>query len=276
MDPYKSVGRHDRSSSRGYFSGSGSRPRYVFEPPRPDDRGMMGGFDKSGSWSGQGSQPDGYVRNRFSNGGYRGGQFRRFSNGGDRVSRGRHGNNNQFSGRMHNWMSGNRRERGNSAVFRRSRSRSPVPWNGRDILSPPHDGSRAEERMMERTRFPFQNRFLEDQEIGFISPPRNRMPSPRFSERRSYDSGANHNSFRERRFEHGQRHDAGSSLRRLNSDNSNNFIPFRRQRRFDNVEDSTGGNRFEMRQQQTGRADVMDDGGDDVRRSGFTKKSRWV
>ncbi|KAL0734486.1 hypothetical protein Bca4012_010696 [Brassica carinata] len=272
VDPYKSFGRHDRSSSRGHFSGSGSRPRNVFEPPRPDERGMVGGFDQSGSRSGQGSQPDGHVHNRFSNGGYRGGQFRRFSNGGDRVSRGRHGNNNQFSGRMHNWMSGNRRERGNSPVFRRSRSRSPVPWTGRDIVSPPHDGLRAEERMMERARFPFQNRFLEDQEIGFVSPSRNRMPSPRFIERRSYDSGANHNSFRERRFGLGQRHDAGSSVRRLNSDNSNNFVTFRRQRTFDSVEDSTGGNRFEMRQQQTRRADVTDDGGDDVRRFRFHRK----
>ncbi|KAF8113151.1 hypothetical protein N665_0055s0016 [Sinapis alba] len=268
MDPYKFSGRHDRSSGRGYFSGSGSRPHYVFEPPHHDDLGMMGGFDQSGSGSGQGSQPNGYVGNRFSNGGYRGGRsFRRFSNGGDRVLRGSHGDNNQFSGRMHNWMSGNMRERGNSPVFRRSRSRSPVQWNGRDVLPPRHDGFRAEERMMERERFPFQKRFLEDQEIGFISPPRNRMPSPRFVERRSYDSGANHNSFmRERSFGLGQRYDAGSSLRRVNADNRNNYIPFRRQRTFDGVEESTGGNNFEMRQQQTRRADVTEDGGDDVRR----------
>uniref|UniRef100_A0A0D3EAD3 Uncharacterized protein n=1 Tax=Brassica oleracea var. oleracea TaxID=109376 RepID=A0A0D3EAD3_BRAOL len=220
-----------RSSGRGYFSGSGSRPPYVLKPPHPENLGMMGGFDHSGSGSGQGSQPDGYVRKRFSNGGYRGGRFRRSSNGGDRVLRGRHGDNNQFYGRMHNWMSGNRRGRGNSPVFRRSRSRSPVPWNGGDRLSHPHDEFRAEERMMESMRFSFQERFFEDQEIGFMSPPRNRMPPTRFDERRSHDSGTNRNSFRGRRFGLGQRHDAGRSLRRLNSGNSNNFIPFRRQRR---------------------------------------------
>ncbi|CAN6868993.1 unnamed protein product [Brassica oleracea] len=262
MAPYKCFGRHDRSSGRGYFSGSGSRPPYVLEPPHPENLGMMGGFDQSGSGSGQGSQPDGYVRKRFSNGGYRGGRFRRSSNGGDRVLRGRHGDNNQFYGRMHNWMSGNRRGRGNSPVFRRSRSRSPVPWNGGDRLSHPHDGFRAEERMMESVRFPFQERFLEDQEIGFMSPPRNRMPPPRFEERRSHDSGANHNSFRESRFGLGQRHDAGRSLRRLNSDNSSNFIPFRRQRR------------FEVRQEQTRRDDITEDGGDDVAGSGFAKESQ--
>ncbi|XP_013608118.1 PREDICTED: uncharacterized protein LOC106314851 [Brassica oleracea var. oleracea] len=282
MAPYKCFGRHDRSSGRGYFtgrgyfSGSGSRPPYVLEPPHPENLGMMGRFDQSGSGSGQGSQPDGYVRKRFSNGGYRGGRFRRSSNGGDRVLRGRHGDNNQFYGRMHNWMSGNRRGRGNSPVFRRSRSRSPVPWNGGDRLSHPHDGFRAEERMMESVRFPFQERFLEDQEIGFMSPPRNRMPPPRFDERRSHDSGTNRNSFRGRRFGLGQRHDAGRSLRRLNSDNSNNFIPFRRQRRFDDMEDSTGANKFKMRQQQTRRADITEDGGDDVAGSGFAKESRWV
>ncbi|CAG7909791.1 unnamed protein product [Brassica rapa] len=267
MSPYNCFGRHDRSSGRGYFRGSGSRLPYVLEPPHPENLGMMGRFDQSGSGSGQGSQPDGYVRKRFSNGGYRGG---RFSNGGDHVMRGRHGDNNQFSGRMHNWRSGNRRERRNSPVFRRSRSRSPVQWNGGDRLSHPHDGFRAEERMMESVRFPFQERFLEDQEIGFMSPPRNRMPPPGFDERRSH--GTNRNSFRGRRFGLGQRHDAGRSLRRLNSDNSNNFIPFRRQRRFDGVEDSTGGNKFEVRQQQTRRADI--DGVDDVAGSGFAKESR--
>uniref|UniRef100_M4EHQ2 Uncharacterized protein n=1 Tax=Brassica campestris TaxID=3711 RepID=M4EHQ2_BRACM len=270
MSPYNCFGRHDRSSGRGYFRGSGSRLPYVLEPPHPENLGMMGGFDQSGSGSGQGSQPDGYVRKRFSNGGYRGGRFRRSSNVGDRLLRGRHGDNNQFYGRIHNWMSGNRRGRGNSPVFRRSRSRSPVPWNGGDRLSHPHDGFRAEERMMESVRFPFQERFLEDQEIGFMSPPRNRMPPPGFDERRSH--GTNRNSFRGRRFGLGQRHDAGRSLRRLNSDNSNNFIPFRRQRRFDGVEDSTGGNKFEVRQQQTRRADI--DGVDDVAGSGFAKESR--
>ncbi|KAG2275486.1 hypothetical protein Bca52824_058041 [Brassica carinata] len=261
MAPYKCFGRHDRSSGRGYFSGSGSRPPYVLKPPHPENLGMMGGFDHSGSGSGQGSQPDGYVRKRFSNGGYRGGRFRRSSNGGDRVLRGRHGDNNQFYGRMHNWMSGNKRGRGNSPVFRRSRSRSPVPWNGGDRLSHPHDEFRAEERMMESMRFSFQERFFEDQEIGFMSPPRNRMPPTRFDERRSHDSGTNRNSFRGRRFGLGQRHDAGRSLRRLNSE--------------DDVEDSAGGNNFEMMQEQTRRADVTEDGGDDVAGSGFARDS-WV
>ncbi|WZZ89114.1 hypothetical protein YC2023_117693 [Brassica napus] len=264
MAPYKCFGRHDRSSGRGYFSGSGSRPPYVLKPPHPENLGMMGGFDHSGSGSGQGSQPDGYVRKRFSNGGYRGGRFRRSSNGGDRVLRGRHGDNNQFYGPMHNWMSGNKRGRGNSPVFRRSRSRSPVPWNGGDRLSHPHDEFRAEERMMERMRFSFQERFFEDQEIGFMSPPRNRMPPTRFDERRSHDSGTNRNSFRGRRFGLGQRHDAGRSLRRLNSDAKE-----------DDVEDSAGGNNFEMMQEQTRRADVTEDGGDDVAGSGFARDS-WV
>ncbi|KAL0646171.1 hypothetical protein Bca4012_044462 [Brassica carinata] len=215
MAPYKCFGRHDRSSGRGYFSGSGSRPPYVLKPPHPENLGMMGGFDHSGSGSGQGSQPDGYVRKRFSNGGYRGGRFRRSSNGGDRVLRGRHGDNNQFYGRMHNWMSGNKRGRGNSPVFRRSRSRSPVPWNGGDRLSHPHDEFRAEERMMESMRFSFQERFFEDQEIG-----------------------------------------EGDAKE-------------------DDVEDSAGGNNFEMMQEQTRRADVTEDGGDDVAGSGFARDS-WV
>ncbi|XP_013608119.1 PREDICTED: uncharacterized protein LOC106314852 [Brassica oleracea var. oleracea] len=241
--PSKELPSHDaiprtKSSGRGYFSGSGSRPPYVLKPPHPENLGMMGGFDHSGSGSGQGSQPDGYVRKRFSNGGYRGGRFRRSSNGGDRVLRGRHGDNNQFYGRMHNWMSGNRRGRGNSPVFRRSRSRSPVPWNGGDRLSHPHDEFRAEERMMESMRFSFQERFFEDQEIGFMSPPRNRMPPTRFDERRSHDSGTNH-------------------------------------AKEDDVEDSAGGNNFEMMQEQTRRADVTEDGGDDVAGSGFARDS-WV
>ncbi|KAG2275481.1 hypothetical protein Bca52824_058036 [Brassica carinata] len=189
MAPYKCFGRHDRSSGRGYFSGSGSRPPYVLKPPHPENLG-------------------------------------------------RHGDNNQFYGRMHNWMSGNKRGRGNSPVFRRSRSRSPVPWNGGDRLSHPHDEFRAEERMMESMRFSFQERFFEDQEIGFMSPPRNRMPPTRFDERRSHDSGTNH-------------------------------------AKEDDVEDSAGGNNFEMMQEQTRRADVTEDGGDDVAGSGFARDS-WV
>ncbi|CAH8389454.1 unnamed protein product [Eruca vesicaria subsp. sativa] len=272
MGPYRLSGRDERSSGRGYFRGRGSRPRNVLESPHP--KCMMGEFDQSRSGSGQGSQPDGYARNRFSNRGYSG-RLRIFPNGGDRVFRGRHGYNNQFPGRMHNWMSGNRRERGNSPVFRRSRSRSPVPWNVRDGLSPPDDEYRGDEGSMESVRLPSQKRFYENQEKGFMSPPRNEMSLPRLFERRSYDSGENHNSFRERKFGLGQRHDAGSSSRRLNSENRNNFIPFRRQGRFDGGEDSTGGNKFEMGQQQTRRDEVTEDGGDDVP-PGFTKKSRRV
>ena len=41
------------------------------------------------------------------------------------------------------------------------------------------------------------------------------------------------------------------------------------------MEDSAGGNNFEMMQEQTRRADVTEDGGDDVAGSGFARDS-WV
>uniref|UniRef100_A0A1J3G700 Uncharacterized protein n=1 Tax=Noccaea caerulescens TaxID=107243 RepID=A0A1J3G700_NOCCA len=309
--PDKFVGRDDRSGmhmrnrspGRPYFSRWDSKRRfsppnykggsYGFGRPRPkgivDDRGMLNGFDQSGSGPGPGPGPgpDGHVRRQFSNGGYRG-RFRRFQDGGDRDFRGPHGDNNQFPGRMHNRMSGNRRERGSSPVFRRlhypqsesrSGSRSPVSWNGRNNRSsPPPGGFRADERMMERVRLPFQKRFPADQEMGFMSPPRNRMSSPRFFEGRNNnsDSGENHNSFRERKFRPGQRFDAGNSTRRFNSDNNsynnnNHFRPFIRNRRFESAEDNTGGNRFEMAQQRNRRSEATEDGGgggggDDIRR----------
>ena len=43
----------------------------------------------------------------------------------------------------------------------------------------------------------------------------------------------------------------------------------------DDVEDSAGGNNFEMMQEQTRRADVTEDGGDVVAGSGFARDS-WV
>lgn len=290
--PDKFVGRDDRSGmrmrnrspGRGYFGGWDSKRRfsppnykggsYGFGRPRPksmvDDRGMMNGFDQSGSGPGPG--PDGHVRRQFSDGGYRG-RFRRFPDGGDRDFRGPHGDSNQFPGRIHNRM---RRERGNSPVFRRlhypqsesrSRSRSPVSWNGRNRSPPPPGGFRADERMMERVRLPFQKRFPADQEMDFMSPPRNRMSSPRFFEGRNNDAGENHNSFRERKFRPGQRFDVGNSVRRVNPDNNNNhFRPFIRHRRFEGAEENTGGNRFGMAQQRTQRSEAMEDDGDDNRR----------
>lgn len=293
--PDRFVGRDDRSgmhmrnriTGRGYFSGWNSKRRfsppnykggsYGFGRPRPkrvtDDRGMMNGFDESGS--GSVPEPDGYVRRQFSNGGYRG-RFRRFPDGGDRNFRGPHSDTNQFPGRMHNRMSGNRRERGGSPVFRRlhypqsesrSRSRSPVSWNGRNRSSPPPPGGfREDKRMMERVRLPFQKRFPADQEMGYMSPPRNRMSSPRFFEGRNNDAGENHNSFRERKFRPGHRFDVGNSMRRPNSDN-NNLRPFIRNRRYDDAVENTGGNRFMMAQQQRTRwSEATEDGGDDTGR----------
>ncbi|VYS70122.1 unnamed protein product [Arabidopsis thaliana] len=281
--PDRFVGRDDRSGMRmrnrsprrGYISGWDSKRH--FSPPnykdgsyssgRPwhkrmaDDRGMVNGFDESGSGQGPGPEPEGYVRRQFSNGGYRG-RFKRFPDGGDRKFRAPHSDTNQFPGRMHNRMSGNRRERGGSPVVRRlhhpqsesrSRSRSPVSWNGRNRSSPPPPGGfRADERTTERVRLPFQKRFPADQEMGYMSPPRNRMSSPRFFEGRNNDGGENHNSFRERKFRPGQKFDFGNSMRRQNSDNyhNNNFRPFIRNRRFDGAEENTGGDRFEMAQQR--------------------------
>ncbi|VVB14810.1 unnamed protein product [Arabis nemorensis] len=290
--PDKFVGRddrsgmcmHNRSPGRGYFGVW--NPKRRFSPPnykggsygfgRPrhksmvDERSMMNGFDQSGSGPGPG--PDGHVRRQFSDGGYRG-RFRRFSDGGDRDFRRPDGDTNQYPGRMHNRM---RRERGNSPVFRRlhypqsesrSRSRSPVLWNGRNRSPPPPGGFGGDERMMERVRLPFQKRFPSDQEMGFMSPPRNRMSSSsRFFEGRNNDAGENHNSFRERKFRPGQRFDAGNSMRRVNPDNNNHFRPFIRHRRFEGgTEESNGGNRFEMVQQRSRRSEAREDDGDDNR-----------
>ncbi|KAG7533948.1 hypothetical protein ISN45_Aa08g015370 [Arabidopsis thaliana x Arabidopsis arenosa] len=324
--PDRFVGRDDRSGMRmrnrsprrGYFNGWDSKRR--FSPPnykegsygsgRPwpkrmaDDRGMMNnGFDDSGAGPGPGQEPDGYVHRQFSNGGYRG-RFKRFPDGGDRKFRGPHSDTNQFPGRMHNRMSGNRRERGGSPVLRRlhypqsesrSRSRSPVSWNSRNRSSPPPPGGlRADERTTERVRLPFQKRFPADQEMGYMSPPRNRMSSPRFFEGRNNDTGENHNSFRERKFwpgqrfgenhnnfrerkfRPGQRFDVGNSMRRPNSDN-NNLRPFIRNRRFEGTEENTGGNRFEMAQQRrTRRSEATEDGGDDIRRFKFNEEQPVV
>ncbi|KAL9814075.1 hypothetical protein AtNW77_Chr5g0137461 [Arabidopsis thaliana] len=252
-----------------------------------DDRGMMNGFDESGSGQGPGPEPEpeGYVRRQFSNGGYRG-RFKRFPDGGDRKFRGPYTDTNQFSGRMHNRMSGNRRERGGSPVVRRlhhpqsesrSRSRSPVLWNGRNRSPPPPPGGfRADERTTERVRLPFQKRFPADQEMGYMSPPRNRMSSPRFFEGRNNGAGENYNSFRERKFRPGQRFYVGNSMRRPNSDN-NNLRPFIPNRRFDNPEESTGGNRFEMTQQRrTRRSETTEDGGDVIRRFKFNEEQQSV
>ncbi|EFH40440.1 hypothetical protein ARALYDRAFT_918303 [Arabidopsis lyrata subsp. lyrata] len=333
--PDRFAGRDDRSGMRmrnksprrGYFNGWDSKRR--FSPPnykdgsygsgRPwpkrmaDDRGMMNnGFDESGS--GPGPEPDGYVRRQFSNGGYRG-RFKRFPDGGDRKFRGPHSDTNQFPGRMQNRMSGNRRERGGSPVLRRlhypqsesrSRSRSPVSWNSRNRSSPPPPGGlRADERTTERVRLPFQKRFPADQEMGYMSPPRNRMSSPRFFEGRNNDTGENHNSFRERKFRPGQRFDVGNSgdnddagenhnsfrerkfrpgqrfdvghsMRRPNSDN-NNLRPFIRNRRFEGAEENTGRNRFEMAQQRrTRRSEATEEGGDDIRRFKFNEEQPVV
>ncbi|KFK43128.1 hypothetical protein AALP_AA1G083900 [Arabis alpina] len=272
-DDRSGMSMRNRSPGRGYFGGWDSKRRfsppnykgssYGFGRSRPksmvDDRSV---FDQSGPGPGPG--PDGHVRRQFSDGGYRG-RFRRFPDGGDRDFRGWRGDSNQFRGRMHNWM---RRERGNSPVFRRlhypqsesrSRSRSPVSWNGRNRSPPPLSGFRADERMMERVRVPFQK-----QKMGFTSPPRNRMSSPRFFEgRNNNDAGENHNSFRERKFWPGQRFDTGNSMRRVNSDNNNNnhFRPFIRHRRFEGMEE----NKFEMAQQRSRRSEAIEDDGDDNR-----------
>jgi hypothetical protein len=152
-----------------------------------------------------------------------------------------------------------------------------VSWNGRNNRSsPPPGGFRADERMMERVRLPFQKRFPADQEMGFMSPPRNRMSSPRFFEGRN-NSTNDSGDFRERKFRPGQRFDAGNSTRRFNSDNNynnnNHFRPFIRNRRFESAEDNNGGNRFEMAQQRNRRSEATEDGGgggggggDDIRR----------
>ncbi|EOA14670.1 hypothetical protein CARUB_v10027942mg [Capsella rubella] len=300
--PDRFIGRDDRLGMctprrGGYFSGWDSKRRfcqpnykdnsYGFGRPRhksmADDQGMMNGYDESGSG------PDGYVRRQFSNGGYRG-RCRRFPYGGDRNFKGRHSDTNQFPGRMHNRMSGNRRDRGGSPVFKRmhhpqsesrSRSRSPNSWNGINRpIPPPPGGFREDERMMERVRLPLQKRFPGDQEMGYMSPPRNIISSPRFFEGRNNDTGDNHNSFRERKFRPEHSFDVGNSMRRPNSDknnNSNNFRPFIRNMRFDGAEEKTCMNRFEMAQlERTRRAEATANGGDDTRRFKFNEEQAVV
>ncbi|XP_010482615.1 PREDICTED: uncharacterized protein LOC104761262 isoform X2 [Camelina sativa] len=310
--PDRFVGRGDPSGMHtpgrgGYFNGWDSKRRFShpnykggssgFRRPRPksmaDDQGMMNGFDESGSGPGPGPGPDGHERRQFSDGGYRG-RFRRFPDDRDRNFRGLHSDTNQFPSRMHNRMSSNWRERGGSPVYRRlhhsqsesrSRSRSPVSWNGRNRSSPPPPTGRvrADERMMERVRLPFQKRYLVDQEMGYMSPPRNRMSSPRFFEGRNNDAGENHNnSFRGRKFRPGQRFDVGNSMRRLNADknnDNNNFRPFIRNRRFDGAEENTTClNRFEMAQQERARRSeaTADGGGNDIRRFKFNEEQPVV
>ncbi|KAJ0250999.1 Dentin sialophosphoprotein-like protein [Hirschfeldia incana] len=277
--PNKFVGRErtemrmqNRSPRRGQFSRWDSehrfspsvykRGQYGFERPPPkaveEGRVRMSGFDQPGPDPG----PQGYVRRHFSNGGYRG-RFRRFPDGnGNRDFRGVDcsyppSDANDYPSRMHNSRINSRRERSNSPpVFRRlhdpqsrsrPRSRSPVSWNGQN-RSPP--GFRADDNRMERVRLPFQKRFPVDQEMGFMSPQRNQRNSRFFDSRNNDGGGENHyNNFRGRKsppgrmFRQEQRFD---NMRRVNSENNNNFRPFVRHgnnnRRFD---DGGGGSRGE-------------------------------
>ncbi|CAH2077955.1 unnamed protein product [Thlaspi arvense] len=291
-----------RSPGKGQFDGWDSKRRfsppiykggpYGFERPRPktvvEGRDMMNGFDQPGSGPG----PRGYVRRQFSNGGY-GGRFRRFpENGGYRdfkgVNRPFTGDANDYPSRMHNNRMNGRRERSNSPpVFRRvhdpqsrsrSRSRSPVSWNGRN-RSPPRfrgDGNR-----MERVRLPFQKRFPLDQEMGFMSPPRNQRNS-RFFEGRNNDGGGenHHNNLRGRKsppgrmFRPEQRFD---NMRRVNSDNFRQYMRHNNGRfgdgggsrgGYEGAEEEKNGNGFEMvhRSPPPRRVEAIDEDGDSIRR----------
>ncbi|ESQ54739.1 hypothetical protein EUTSA_v10024596mg [Eutrema salsugineum] len=312
--PNKFVGRdrsgmrmRSRSPGKGQFGGWDSKRRfspplnkggsYGFGRPRPktvvEGRGMMNGFDQPGPG------PHGYVRRQFSNGGYRG-RFRRFPDGdGNRGFRGVDrpfpGDANDYPSRMHNNRMNGRRERSNSPpVFRRlhdpqsrsrSRSRSPVSWNGRN-RSPP--GFRGDENRMERVRLPFQKRFPLDQDMAFMSPPRNQRNSRFFDGRNNDGAGENHhhhNNLRGRKsppgrmFRPEQRFD---NMRRVNSDNTN-FRPFMRHnsRRFgdggggrgggckyEGSEEEKNGNRYEMvhRPPPPRRLEAMEEDGDNIRR----------
>ncbi|XP_020872491.1 uncharacterized protein LOC9303673 [Arabidopsis lyrata subsp. lyrata] len=322
VGPNKFIGRdrsgmrmRSRSPGRGQFGGWDSKRRfsppiykggqYGFGRPRPktvvEDRVMMNGFNQPGPGPGQG--PHGYVRRQFSNGGYRG-RFRRFPDGsGNRDFRGVDrpfppGDGNDYPSRMHNNRVNNRRERSNSPpVFRRlndpqsrsrSRSRSPGSWNGRN-RSPP--GFRGDENRMERVRLPFQKRFPLDQEMGFMSPPRNQRNS-RFFDGRNNDAGGenHHNNLRGRKsppgrmFRPEQRFD--NNMRRVNLEN-NNFRPFMRHnnnnRRFVDGGGSRGGCKYEgVEEEKNGngnryemvhrpphpprRLEAMEEDGDDIRR----------
>ncbi|CAN8325928.1 unnamed protein product [Cochlearia groenlandica] len=326
--PNKFVGRdrsgmrmRSRSPGKGQFGGWDSRRRfsppvykegpYGFGRSHPktvvEGRVMMNGFDQQDTGPGPG--PHGYVRRQFSNGGYRG-RFRRFPDGGgNRDFRG--GDRlsfppavaNDYPSRMHNnWMNG-RRERSNSPpVFRRlqdpqsrsrSRSRSPVSWNARN-RSPP-SGFRADESRMERVRLPFQKRFPVEQDMRFMSPPRNQRNS-RFYDGRNSDGGGgggenHHNNLRGRRSPPGrmfrQDHNRFDNMRRVNSD-SNHFRPFVRHnnnRRFgdgggsrgggggggckqEGAEEEKNGNRYEMvhRPPPPRRLEAVEEDGDNIRR----------
>ncbi|XP_010438846.1 PREDICTED: uncharacterized protein LOC104722398 [Camelina sativa] len=300
-----------RSPVRGQYGGWNTKRRfsppnykggpYGFGRPRhktaEDDRVMMNGFDQPGPGPG----PHGYVRRQFSNGGYRG-RFSRFPDGGGtRDFRGVDrpfppGDANDYPSRMHNNRMNNRRDRSNSPpVFRRmhdpqsrsrSRSRSPGSWNGRN-RSPP--GFRGDDNRMERVRMPFQKRFPVDQEMGFMSPPRNQRNS-RFFDGRNNDGGGenHHNNLRGRKsppgrsFRPEQRFD---NIRRVNSEN-NHFRPFMRHnnnnRRFgdgggsrgggckyEGAEEEKNGNRYEMVHRPPHpprRLEAMEDDGDNIRR----------
>ncbi|KAJ4880385.1 dentin sialophosphoprotein-related [Raphanus sativus] len=313
--PDKFVGRErtemrmqNRSPRRGQFSRWDSehrfspsiykRGQYGFERPPPktveEGRVRMSGFDQPGPDQG----PQGYVRRNFSNGGYRG-RFRRFPDGnGNRDFRGVDcsyppGDANDYPSRMHNNRINSRRDRSNSPpVFRRlhdpqsrsrPRSRSPVSWNGQN-RSPP--GFRADDNRMERVRLPFQKRFPLDQEMGFMPPQRNQRNSRFFDSRNNDGGGENHhNNFRGRKsppgrmFRQEQRFD---NMRRVNSENDNNFRPYVRQqhnnnRRFDDGGGSRGEgcryekneNMYEMvhrRPPPRGLGTVEEDDGGNIRR----------
>ncbi|CAH2077959.1 unnamed protein product [Thlaspi arvense] len=318
--PNKFVGRdrsgmrmRSRSPGKGQFGGWDSKRRfsppiykggpYGFGRPRPktvvDDRDMMNGFDQPGPGSGPG--PHGYVRRQFSNGGYRG-RFRRFPDGGGNrdfrgVNRPFPGDADEYPSRMHNNRMNGRRERSNSPpVFRRvhdpqsrsrSRSRSPVSWNGRN-RSPPR--FRGDENRMERVRLPFQKRFPLDQEMGFMSPPRSQRNS-RFFEGRNNDGGGenHHNNLRGRKsppgrmFRPEQRFD---NMRRVNSDNFRPFMRHNNRRfgdggrgggcKYEGAEEEKNGNRFEMvhRPPPPRRLEAMEEDGDNIRRFGLNAEQQ--
>lgn len=275
-----------KSPEREYYSSWDSKRRFSprtppnykrgsfgFERARPksmvDGRGMMNGYDQSRPGHGarphgrSSAGPDGHVRRQFSDDGYRG-LLGKYPDGWDRDFRGSHGDTNQ--------MSATRRERGNYQQSEsRSRSYSPVSWNGQSRSSPaPPSGSRAEERM----RLPFKKQFLADQEMRFMPPPRNRTSTSRFFEEKNNDAGENHNNnFKERKSRHGQRFDVGNS----NDNNSSDLRPFIRNRRFEDAEENTGMNRFMIAQRlRTQRSEAMKDGGDDIRRFKFNREQPVV
>ncbi|XP_009109196.2 uncharacterized protein LOC103834861 [Brassica rapa] len=255
VGPNKFVGRErtemrmqNRSPRRRQFSGWDSRRR--FSPPIykdgeyrfrrqavVEDRVMLSGFDQPGPSPGS----HGYVRRHFSNEGYQG-RFRRFPDGnGNRDFRDANrsfppGEANDYPSRMHiNRMNGRRERRNSPPVFRRlhdpqsrsrSRSRSPVSWNGRN-RSP--QGFRGEENRMERVRFPFQKRFPLNQETGFMLQQRNQRNSRCFDGRNNDGGWENHhhNNLRGRTgrmFRSEQRFD--NNMRRVNSENNSNFRPY--------------------------------------------------